>query len=161
MFSLNLKSQPHEYSSKVIQAGYLITKYGQGAQADLSIITKNGNMNRYSIAFNTGEIDKSTTKYNVIKADYKYLYTLVSKKPVYLNLGGGGFLSCELTSNDILDRHKNKFSPGLSAILEFELFISNIGLFVSGEQLYRPASIIGKLEYRIDLGLKYVFRYEF
>jgi len=155
---INLSGQPHEYSSKVIQAGYLITKHTQGAKAGFSVITKHSNINSYSLAFNAGILEESTTNYKVIKADYKYLYTLISKNPVFLNAGGGGFISYELTKNEILEKNKNKFSPGICAVLEFEVFFSNnAGIFISYEQLYRPISIIGNFEYRISTGLKYIF----
>lgn len=166
MYSFGLKSQSYKSSSKRIELGYLITGTGQGVQAGASFLTKNENMHRGLIAFDFGDVGNATTTYKVIKADYVYLYSLNLKElllwsarnnEMFLNAGGGGFVSFEMLKNELLDQTANKFSPGINITVEFEIFYRNLGFFIAGQQIYRPMSIIGDWEYRFGLGFKYVF----
>jgi len=162
---LSVKSQAYKSSSHRVELGYLITNTGQGVQAGVSLVNKIENLHRASISYDFGDIGSATTSYKVIKLDYAHLYSLdlkdilnwnVKNNEMFLNAGGGGFVSCELLKNDLLDLSKNKFSPGISITLEFEIFYRKLGFFLTGNQLYRPLSIIGDWEYRFELGLKYM-----
>jgi len=147
----------HEYASKTAQFGYYFSKYGEGIQVDLSLYNKIGNTNRMSISFDIGEFEEPSSSFRVLKADYAHLYTVNINDFIYWNIGGGGFVSVEHISDDILEKSKTKFSPGINAMIELELFYGRVGVFVLGEQRYRPMSIIGDWYWRAGFGLKYVF----
>jgi len=148
-----------------VELGYLLTNTGQGFQAGVSLLNNVENLHHASFSYDSGNIGLATTSYKVIKVDYAHLYSLnlkelllwnVRNNEMFLNVGGGGFVSYEMLKNDFLDMSKNQFSPGVNITVEFEIFYRNLGFFLSGTQLYRPMSIIGHWEYRFGMGLKYM-----
>jgi hypothetical protein len=158
IIALNIEAQVHDNPSKIAELGYLFTNTGHGIQADLSFVNKKDNIHRYSLSFDNGKIGKATTTYKVFKANYTHFYSMYVNDIMYFNAGGGGFLSYETQKNDMLNMTKGTFSPGVDVVLEIEIFYQNFGLFISGSQLYRPLSDIGKWEWRFSMGLKYVIK---
>jgi len=152
----SLSGQMHEENSKITEFGYLFTNTGHGIHAGFSMVNKAENMHRYSLSYDFGDVGNATTKYNVIKADYVYLFSFYMNRLMYFNAGGGGFISCELLSNKILDMKKGRFSPGACIMFEFEVYHKHLGFGFTTRQMYRPFSIIGDWEYRFEFGLKYV-----
>ena len=155
---LKITAQPHVFFSKTAQLSYMKTTTGQGIQADLLNITKAGFMHRFSLAYDMGEVGKATTKYQIAKVDFAMIHSIWSHELTFVNIGWGCFISRESLSNKLLSQSDTQISPGITLLLEFEIYFNKFGLFMVGEQRYRPMSLIGDWEWRAGAGLKYVFK---
>ena len=155
---LKISAQYRDYFSNIGQLGGRVTKTGYGIQADMMTTTKSGFINRYSLSYDMGEIGIAKTNYQTIKAEFIMMSIMASREQRYFNLGWGGFVSHETVRNNLLDMSENRISPGICAMLEFEIFFKYWGFYIVGEQRYRPISLIGDLEWRAGLGVKYLFK---
>lgn len=158
--SISAQKMPHEFSTRAVDGSYLKTKEGIGFQANYSVITKKGRMNLYGLSWDNAKLDNGGTVYNTYSLQTSQLYNILNKKnSLYVNIGGGGFLSYETAQNEILNKSKSKFSPGAKAKFECEYYIKGkIALFIGAEELYRPLSIIGDWQWRASIGLRYIIK---
>lgn len=154
-----LNKSAHSFHSKTIDAVYLITKEGQGfelsylntAKSSLKLISQ------YSLSYDYGKLESGTT-YNSYAASYNILKTIVKDKnnSFFINGGIGAYFSVEQGDNPAVSKSFDNLSPGAIGRLELEYYIRKLALTVNGQQLYRPWSDIGDLQWRVGFGLKYI-----
>jgi len=156
--SLKIDAQYRDYFKTIGQFSLMMTHTGYGAQADLLKKSRGGFYNRYSVSYDMGAVGNADTKYQTLKADFVILSTISSREQKYVNIGCGAFISQERLSNNLLNMKDTQISPGITAMLEFEIFLKYWGFYIIGEQRYRPISIIGDLEWRAGIGVKYLIK---
>ncbi len=147
----------HNYNSQSIEANYLITKYGSGVQISLANANKKSLFSRYILTYENGDIGDATTSYDNVAIGYNLLKPLLNKEnKLFFNVGFGVFANYEMLKNKILDRQHNNLSIGCKARIETEYFIKRIGFGISADQLYRPFSDIGDLQWQVSFGIKFL-----
>lgn len=153
-------SNPHSYDSKIVELGYFMTEHGGGAEGLYSNTSKKGLINQYGLFYDQGEFSGTKTAYHVWGFNYNKLKIIYNtpNKDFFLNLGAGGCLSYEKMNNDILNKEKRGFSPGILGKMEMEYYIRNIGIGLNASQSYKPLSEIGEWQWKLGVGIKYIFK---
>ncbi len=148
----------HSYDAKIIELSYFITKLGVGIEGVYSKTSMNGLINEYVLSFDNGEFSKTKTDYKIYAIQYNKLKTIYNNdnKTFFFNVGAGGYLSYENMKNDLLNVDKKKFSPGILGKIEVEYYVKKIGFSLNAQQLYKPISEIGELQWKLGAGIKYI-----
>lgn len=149
---------PHSFGTKMIDVKYMKTADGLGMESTYSIVNKNSTLSNVTIGWDKGEIGNGGTKYNNLSLNYMMLHSIYNvKRKLYFNVGAGAYTALEKQKNDILNKKNSSFGLGVLATLECEYYINRIAIVIAGDQIYKPVSNIGNLQWRAKIGLRYIF----
>ncbi len=149
---------PHHYKTKSYSFLFLTTAKGNGAKFSFARVSNSNKVPTFSLGWDWGEI-KPQTDYNNIFVDYIHYYKLIDiNDKVFVNIGPGGYAAFEMQKNNILNSKHNSFGLGISGNAEIEVYINRFAILGGFDQIYKPVSDIGTWQYRLNIGLRYIFK---
>lgn len=163
LYSQNKNKDPkdfiaHRFGIKSYSLEFLHTEEGYGGKISYSKVNRNATISDLSLGWDYGDV-KPYTKYNNIFCDYVHFYNLINQRNnLFFNIGGGGYIAYEMQKNDVLNKDKNSLGAGVLANAEIEIFFNRIAVVGAFEQIYKPKTEIGNWQYRIDVGVRYLFK---
>lgn len=150
--------KPHGYGIKMVDVKYIKTADGLGMESTYSVVNKNSTLSNITIGWDKGEIKNGGTEYNNISLNYMILYSIYNvNRKLYFNIGAGAYTAFEKQRNDILNKKNSSFGLGALATIECEYYINRIAVVIAADQIYKPVSDIGSLQWRAKVGLRYMF----
>ncbi len=167
LFTTNIFSQnenkpdkilPHHYKTKSFSALLLTTEHGYGAKVSFGRVSCSNKISTFSLGYDGGEME-AKTHYGNLFIDYVHFYKLINiNDKVFVNIGPGAYSALEMQRNDILDKKHSSFGLGFSGNAEIEVYMNKFAILGGFDQLYKPVTDIGTWQYRLSLGLRYIFR---